>query len=44
MSKVNRNITQSKILSVSLLKPAKRVTARAILSLRSAGRITFIFL
>jgi len=43
MPKVDRNITQSKILSDSLLKPAKRVTARAILSLRSASRITFIF-
>ena len=43
MSKVIRNITQSKILSVSLLKPAKRVTARAVLLLRAASRVTFFF-
>lgn len=43
MSKVKRNITQSKILSCNILKSAKRIAERAVLSLKLCQLDHFFF-
>jgi hypothetical protein len=43
MSKVKRNITQTKILSWNILKSAKRVSERAVLSLKLCQSNHFFF-